>query len=525
MKNKGGVVKVLMWVFLFPVMLILAILKKDGWSGKRKATIIVGMVIAIVGLSIGGADDAAATGSEPLGQVVEDVQKTEEKSSKPKTIQENERQIADSDEQESQDAEEESGEKNSEADDSGDEQVLQVHFLDVGQALSVLVMDMQGNELLYDAGNEGDADFIISYLQKLGVDRLEVLVNSHPHEDHIGGMDRVLEEFEVDQVILSEKTYDSQAYRDVVDILDEKQINIAYPKSGATYALGELNIQVLGPWGGEYESTNDYSVIVKVGNGSQSVLLTGDSEATAEHELVESGVDLQADVYQVSHHGSSTSNTIQYLSKVDPQVAVISVGANNTYGHPDATILQRLRNMGISTYETDLDGTIVMTMKGAQIFIETLGEARSGDGLFDDRLGSDEMEELDVLEQIEESSDVAAEMVREDIDGAKEGMGSSIVIVELDKRAEYVLIQNKSSEAVDLSGWRIESTDGGQEFTFPVQAILEGGGFFKVTSGRIAAEGDFMMAKGHVWDNEHKDSARLIDSSGVEVDFYADGKY
>lgn len=511
MKNKGGVVKVLMWIFLFPVMLILAILKKDGWSGKRKATIIVGMVIAIVGLSIGGADDAAATGIEPLGQVVEDVQKTEEKSAKPGTIQENERQISDSEEQESQDTVEKSGGINSEVHDSGNEQVLQVHFLDVGQALSVLVMDMQGNELLYDAGNEGDADFIISYLRKLGVDRLEVLVNSHPHEDHIGGMDRVLEEFEVDQVILSEKTYDSQAYRDVVDILDEKQIDIAYPKSGATYALGELSIQILGPQGFEYVSTNDYSVIVKVGNGSQSVLLTGDSEATAEHELVESGVDLQADVFQVSHHGSSTSNTIQYLSKVDPQVAVISVGANNTYGHPDATILDRLRNMGISTYETDLDGTIVMTLDGAQIFVEAKGDTRPNDSVEDTR--------------IVESSESTTELDSEEIDQERDVMHAGVVIVELDKRAEYVMIQNVSSEAVDLSGWRIESINGGQAFIFPTQTWLDAGGCLKITSGNLAADGDFMMAKGNVWNNQEQDSARLTEPNGVEVDFFEDTNY
>ena len=231
-------------------------------------------------------------------------------------------------------------------------------------------MDGQGNELLYDAGNEGDAEFIYSYLQEHGIDRLEYVVNSHPHEDHIGGMDRILEAFEVDQVLLSTKEYDSKAYEDVIYALEEGHVETIYSEPGTTYNLGALEIQVLGPLCSDYVNTNDYSVILKIGNASQSVLLVGDSEAISEHELVEAGADLKADVFQVSHHGSSTSNTIQYLSKINPDYAVISVGADNRYGHPDATILDRLRNMGISTYETDLDGTIVMTIDGTQIFIE-----------------------------------------------------------------------------------------------------------------------------------------------------------
>lgn len=554
MKDKGGLVKSLMWIVLFPVMLILAISRKEGWSGKRKAAIIVTIIIATLGISIGGADDAVEASSEPPALAVEEMQKTEEEPPKLEETQE----CATPEKGDSQETGEASVEKKTgdaiqnaaeielvEAKDfveqgSENTPVLQVHFLDVGQALSVLVMDMQGNELLYDAGNEGDAEFIISYLQDLEIDRLEYVVNSHPHEDHIGGMDRILERFEVDQVFMAEKAYDSQAYRDVMNILDEKQMNAVHPEPGEAYALGELVIQVLGPLGSEYENTNDYSVILKIGNAIQSVLLVGDSEAAAEHELVEAGVNLHADVFQVSHHGSSTSNTIQYLSKIDPDYAVISVGADNRYGHPDATILERLRNMGISTYETDLDGTVVMTLDGSQIFVEVLEEARSGDGSSDDQLDSEEkniadepqpevmqekVEESVVDEYIEESSDSSSEISEEEIDARDEEKGSQIVIVELDKRAEYVLIQNTSSEVVDLGGWRIESIDGGQVFKFPMQALLEAGEFFKITSGSISAEGDFMMAKGHVWDNKSKDSARLIDSNGTEVDFFEDMNY
>ena len=463
-------------------------MKNKGGFGIGK---LVFALIVVVSLIVGvvGANDAAATSNQTHNPISE------------AALEGNASQVG-----------EDLTQRKSEEQKSVDDPVLQVHFLDVGQALCVLVTDTQGNELLYDAGNEGDAAFIISYLKEMDVERLEYIVNSHPHEDHIGGMDRILEKFEVDQVILSEKAYDSQAYRDVLEILDEKQIDVVYPVSGTVYALGELSIQILGPLGSEYESTNDYSVIVKVGNKRQSVLLTGDSEATAEHELVEAGVDLQADVFQVSHHGSSTSNTIQYLSKVDPQVAVISVGANNSYGHPDAIILDRLRNMGISTYETDLEGTIVMTLDGDQIFVEAKGEEVR------ENASSEEMQTIG-------SDKVISGLAAEEIDEEKDAKQLGVVITELDKRAEYVMIQNNDSEAVNLSGWRIESTDGGQEFLFPMQTILEAGGFLKITSGPISSEGDFIMAKGHVWDNENQDSARLIDSNGLEVDFFEDTNY
>ncbi len=559
MKNKGGVVKILMWIVFFPVMLILAILRKEGWSGKRKAASIAAIAIITLGVSVGGADNAAVTVSEEApAQAVEEVQKKEKESSKAEMTQDLKPEIAVSEELDSQETGEASVEQESEnasqntpvmeseetkdSKEQGTEndQVLQVHFLDVGQALSVLVRDMQGNELLYDAGNEGDAEFIISYLQDLGIDRLEYVVNSHPHEDHIGGMDRILERFEVDQIFMSGTAYDSKAYRDVMNILDEKQIGAVHPEPGATYDLGELGIQVLGPLGSEYESTNDYSVILKIGNATQSVLLVGDSEAAAEHELVEAGVDLHADVFQVSHHGSSTSNTIQYLSKIDPDYAVISVGVDNSYGHPDATILDRLRNMGISTYETDLDGTIVMTLNGSRIFVEALEDVGAEESRSIDQVDVDEKntveepeaaEPQEAMEEKERIAEVFVELEKEpsvessleaSSETKNEEIGSAVVITELNKSAEYVIIKNISGEAVDIGSWQLISVTGPQYFDFPKGCIIEPNQTLKITSWDANGTGDFVMAEKRIWNNSESDPAQLIDAKGVEVDFFKD---
>ena len=497
-------------------------MKVKGRFSKRKAASIAVVLFVIFLASVGGTDDVAAT----VGKIATEQVKVE-------STQESEMGKSFSDELDSQEPEAKLNDIGSEkvnvsipasepeeAKGSGETEretvsVLQVHFLDVGQALSVLVMDGQGNELLYDAGNEGDAEFVMSYLKDLGIDRLEYVVNSHPHEDHIGGMDRVLETFEVDQVLLSTKDYDSQAYRDVMHALEEHHVEAVYPKAGTIYNLGALEIQVLGPLGSNYENTNDYSVILKIKSASQSILLVGDSEAVSEHELVAAGVDLQADVFQVSHHGSSTSNTIQYLSKIDPDYAVISVGADNSYGHPDATILERLRNMGISTYETDLDGTIVMTLDGSQIFIETFEAI--GTGVMSEvvRVDTDEKTVVEERKSIEDLAETKTEIAGIEI-------GSSVVITELNKSAEYVIIQNVSEEAVELGGWQLISVTGSQTFHFPEGCKIDANQFLKITSHNANGTGDFIMAKGYVWNNDTSDPAQLLDAQGMEVDFFKD---
>lgn len=321
MSKKKRTLKVLMQLIFYPVLLYGIIIKKKRWSKKKKSIIAGGYTLLLLFAAVRIISSEEIDVSNAL-QLATSVSKTLEE----------------------------------------DNTKLEIHFLDVGQALSVLITDGNGNDMLYDAGNEGDGDFIVNYLKTEGIDDLEYLINSHPHEDHLGGMDKVLLEYDVETVIMSNKEYNSKAYRDVISSITDKNIAVSDPIVGERYELGEAVIEILGPLGTSYDETNDYSVIAKVTIGNQSVLLVGDAEALSEHELVQSGSNLKANILQVGHHGSASSSTAQFLHKVKPDIAVISSGKGNKYGHPDNIVINRLEKMNGKVYRNDMQGTVVVTL-------------------------------------------------------------------------------------------------------------------------------------------------------------------
>jgi beta-lactamase superfamily II metal-dependent hydrolase len=266
-----------------------------------------------------------------------------------------------------------------------EENYLEIHFLDVGQALCILVEDNAGNQLLYDAGNNGDGDFIVSYLESEGVDDIEYLINSHPHEDHIGGMDDVLHAFDVEQVILSGKTYDTKSYDEVIALISQQGIPISYPEAGTEYQMGGWTFEVLGPMGSDYSNVNNYSLVVKVSYGETDVLLTGDAEILSELEMIASDADLEAEILQVGHHGDALSTSSQLLREMEPAFAVISVGEGNSYGYPDDAVQMRLEGLGIETYRTDVDGTVVFTLLDSAISVGSMTEIGNPDPAVTDR--------------------------------------------------------------------------------------------------------------------------------------------
>lgn len=377
--------------------------------------------------------------------------------------------------------------------------ILEVHFLDVGQALCILIQDQDGNELVYDAGNNADADFIVNYLNSEGVEDIEYLVNSHPHEDHIGAMDSVLESFVVDNVIMSNKTYDTKAYMDVIELLVKKDIAISDPIAGQKYVLGDWSFEVIGPIQTNYVEVNDYSVVLKVTYGNQSIVLTGDAEALSEQEIIASGVDLKANILQVGHHGSATSSTASFVYKVDPKYAVISVGADNSYGHPDSIVTKRLDIMDIETYWTEVEGTIVFTLDGASIDVH-----------MDATVGNPDSNSTDHPEEPEEDKITVPVVTTPE--------GSGVVITKLDKVAEYVIIKNNGTVAIDIGGWTMISEKGNQTFVFPSGYILNPGQECILTSGELSGTEDFTMANGTIWNNSSLDPAVLVDKIGNEVD-------
>ena len=246
---------------------------------------------------------------------------------------------------------------------------FEMHFIDVGQALSVLV-ECDGQYMLYDGGNVDDGSLVVSYLQSQGVEQLEYVFCSHAHEDHVGGLAAALAYFPAYHVYSPVTEASTKCFKDFVKYTQQQGLQVEVPAVGTTWPLGGATVTMVGPVA-QYSDTNDTSIVLRIEYGSTSFLLTGDMEKTAETDLVNSGVNLRADVLQVGHHGSSTSTGYLFLNSVLPEMAVISCGVNNKYGHPHEETLSILRDAGVGVYRTDLQGTITIGSDGQNYTVGT----------------------------------------------------------------------------------------------------------------------------------------------------------
>ena len=246
---------------------------------------------------------------------------------------------------------------------------LEVHFIDVGQALSVLV-ECDGQFMLYDGGNVDDGSLVVSYLQSQGVEQLEYVFCSHAHEDHVGGLAAVMAKFPAGHAYSPVTEGSTKCFNDFVKYTQQQGLQLEVPSVGTVWPLGSATVTLLGPVT-QYSETNNTSLVLRIDYGSTSFLLTGDMENTAETDLVNSGANLKADVLQVGHHGSSTSTGYLFLNAVLPEMGVISCGAGNKYGHPHEETLSILRDAKVDVYRTDLQGTITIGSDGQNYTVAT----------------------------------------------------------------------------------------------------------------------------------------------------------
>ena len=244
-----------------------------------------------------------------------------------------------------------------------------VQFLDVGQADSALVA-CGGHYLLIDGGNVDDGSYVVSALSSRGVKSLDYVVNTHCDEDHCGGLAGVLAKFQAAHVWSSVRSYDSKAFSNFAKYAAAQSHPIAIPSAGDAFALGSAQVTVLGPQK-QYDNNNDNSIVLRIVYGKTVFLFMGDAGRDAESDLVSSGADLSATVLKVGHHGSASSTGYVFLREVMPQYAVISVGKDNSYGHPSDGTLSRLRDAGAAVYRTDLQGTVTAVSDGKTVTITT----------------------------------------------------------------------------------------------------------------------------------------------------------
>ncbi len=248
---------------------------------------------------------------------------------------------------------------------------LAVHFINVGQGDSILLQLPDRQTMLVDAGPNEAGSAVVSYLQEQGVEKIDYLVATHPHADHIGGMDNVIQAFEIGKVYMPRVTTTTESFESVLRSLKAKGLKITPVKAGLTILdQNALKISFVAPCRSGYEDLNNWSAVLKVRYGSTSFLLTGDAQAESEQEMLASGADLKADVLKVGHHGSYSSTTRAFLKAVSPKYAVISVGAGNDYGHPHRETLARLASAGVKVYRTDRDGTVMFVSDGKTLTVK-----------------------------------------------------------------------------------------------------------------------------------------------------------
>jgi beta-lactamase superfamily II metal-dependent hydrolase len=246
---------------------------------------------------------------------------------------------------------------------------LMVHFIDVGQGDAILVQAPGGEMGLIDGG-EADSG-VVKYLQSLGITHLNLVIATHPHSDHIGGLVQVLNTIPVDRVITNGAMHTTLTYERFLDAIMSSQAEYIEAKRGDMISLGDLNFNVLSPIDNTDQDLNDGSLVLKLIYGQVSFLFTGDAQTTAEENMLADGLNVRASILKVAHHGSRTGSPLSFLNAVQPEVAIYSAGAGNDYGHPHPETIDGLKSVGAELFGTDINGTIIVTTDGILYSITT----------------------------------------------------------------------------------------------------------------------------------------------------------
>jgi beta-lactamase superfamily II metal-dependent hydrolase len=244
---------------------------------------------------------------------------------------------------------------------------MQVHYLDVGQGDCILIKASDGTTLLIDGGNNSDGPEIVNYLKSQQVKELAAVIATHPHEDHIGGLDTVIKNFPVKAVYMPNISAATKTFEDFISAVTESGAKRIQAKAGVTLDIPGLSGKFLAPNESRYADLNNYSAVLRLTYGKITFLFAGDAEEVSESEMLRNGLEVKGNVLKVGHHGSSYSTSDDFLKAVSPEYGIFSVGKDNVYGHPAASTIEKLSGAGVKFFRTDHDGTIVAVCDGKSI--------------------------------------------------------------------------------------------------------------------------------------------------------------
>lgn len=247
--------------------------------------------------------------------------------------------------------------------------LLKVHYLDVGQGDSIFIELPNNETMLIDAAESYQSENIINYLKNLNYQKIDYVIGTHPHTDHIGGLKDIINTFEIGKIYMPKVVSTTKTYESLLMAIKDKNLKINTAKAGTSIIdTDALKINILAPNNSTYTELNNYSVVTKITYGSTKFLFMGDAEKLSENEIKE---NVTADVIKIGHHGSNTSSSIDFIKKVNAKYGIISVGLNNKYNLPKEEIITNWENSGTKIYLTSINGTVRASSDGTNIKIES----------------------------------------------------------------------------------------------------------------------------------------------------------
>jgi competence protein ComEC len=411
---------------------------------------------------------------------------------------------------------------------------LAVHFINVGQSVATLVVGPTGETMLIDSGHyNDDGEYVLAYLQRLGIDRIDHLVTSHNDADHIGGNAAVIDYYETEADGVG-AVYDpgiaasTQTYSQYLDAVERHGVTIYETREGDSVEMEGVDIEVLGPPEPylDGEDRNENSIVLKLSYGSTSFLFTGDAEADQEAYLVERyGEELSATVLKAGHHGSRSSTGDALLEAVGPQAAVVSSAYDSQYGHPHQETLDRLAARSVPTYWTASHGDVVLLSDGQSVTVRSQRAAPTDP----DRLRDGSPVELGTTDPVENRATYGGQGTPVATDGSGDGDGASgrLAVAGINADAEgddrenlngeYVVLENTGEESLELSGWQLRE-GAGRTYTFPDGFSLGPGERVTVYTGSgTDTDSELYWGQdGPVWNNGG-DTLTVIDAEGNTV--------